>query len=273
VARAPAPFQFTVEVLTKLPPLTVQRRGWTAGRRAGRAYAAQCRYEIVYGRSCRGAVVARERDRTRQRRHWPYCLRFPPGVAVTTRVTVAVPGLFMVPRLQVTVLVPLHVPLTRRHRDKAGAVRKRVGDRHFGRRIRTVYSSPLSCKSSYCLRSPDRASRSRRCPRSADCPDCPATLPHQVAPTPISVHSRPVPTGVAAYSCIVHISRSFAGSTTVRAIGRPQRFFLRSHLRSCSTGLHRLFSTVSDCKRVRSIARQAETSSWRLAYWFAEKRE
>src|ERR1700704_5671281 len=37
-------------------------------------------------------------------------LSVPPGVAVTTRVTVAVTELLMVPRLQVTVLVPLHVP-------------------------------------------------------------------------------------------------------------------------------------------------------------------
>ena len=37
-------------------------------------------------------------------------LTVPPGVAVTTKVTVAVAGLLMVPRLQMTVLVPLHVP-------------------------------------------------------------------------------------------------------------------------------------------------------------------
>jgi hypothetical protein len=108
VARA-APFQFTVEVLTKLVPLTVSV---AAGLPAA---AADGLMPPRTGRRLFTVVLAVELSLPATGSHeeeatLAVLLTVPPGVAVTTKVTVAVPGLLMVPRLQVTVLVPLHVP-------------------------------------------------------------------------------------------------------------------------------------------------------------------
>ena len=108
VARA-APFQFTVELLTKLLPLTVKvaagppavsADGLMLPRTGTRLFTVVLAVALLLP-----ATGSHEAEAT-----LAVLLTAPPGVTVTTRVTVAVPGLLRVPRLQVTVLVPLHVP-------------------------------------------------------------------------------------------------------------------------------------------------------------------
>ena len=102
VARA-APFQFTVEVLTKLPPLTVSVAagppavapdGLMPPRTGTRLFTVVLAVALLL-------PVAGSHDLA-------VLLTIPPTVGVTVKVTVAVAP--RVPRLQVTVLVPLHVP-------------------------------------------------------------------------------------------------------------------------------------------------------------------
>src|SRR6266513_2748317 len=100
VARA-APFQFIVELLTKLLPLTVSTvSGPPAGaldglmppRTGTRLFTVVLAVALLLP-----ATGSDEQEATPA-----VLLTVPPGVAVTTMVTVAVPGLLMVPRLQVT---------------------------------------------------------------------------------------------------------------------------------------------------------------------------
>src|SRR3989449_1800392 len=108
VARA-APFQFTVELLTKSPPVTVSVAagppavapdGVMLPRTGTRLFT------VVLAVALLLAVTGSDE----QEATLTVVLTVPPGVAVTTKVTVAVAELLMVPRLQMTVLVPLHVP-------------------------------------------------------------------------------------------------------------------------------------------------------------------
>jgi hypothetical protein len=108
VARA-APFQFTVELLTKLPPLTVSVAagppavapdGLMLPRTGTRLFTVVLAVALLLP-----VAGSHEAEAT-----LAVLLTVPPGVAVTTNVTVAVAGLLMLPRLQMTVLVPLHVP-------------------------------------------------------------------------------------------------------------------------------------------------------------------
>ena len=108
VARA-APFQFTVELLTKLLPLTVKvAAGAPAvaldGLMPPRTGAGLFTVVLAVALSL-PATGSHETEAT-----LAVLLTVPPGVAVTTKVTVAVAELLMLPRLQMTVLVPLHVP-------------------------------------------------------------------------------------------------------------------------------------------------------------------
>jgi len=108
VARA-APFQFTVELLKKLPPLTVSVAvgppavalvGLMLPRVGARLFTVVLAVALLLP-----ALGSHEEEAT-----LAVLLTVPPGVRVTVKVTVAVPGLLMVSRLQTMVLVPLHVP-------------------------------------------------------------------------------------------------------------------------------------------------------------------
>src|SRR5438445_6559547 len=108
VARA-APFQFTVEVLTKLPPLTVSVAagppavapdGLIPPRTGTRLFTVVLAVALLLP-----AAASHEEEAT-----LAVLPTIPPTVGVTVRVTVAVARLARVPRLQVTVLVPLQVP-------------------------------------------------------------------------------------------------------------------------------------------------------------------
>src|SRR6266853_3955949 len=108
VARA-APFQFTVEVLTKLLPLTVSVAagppavtpdGLMLPRTGTRLFTVVLAVALSLP-----ATGSHEAEAT-----LAVLLCVAPGVAVTTKVTVAVAELLMVPRLQITALEPLHVP-------------------------------------------------------------------------------------------------------------------------------------------------------------------
>jgi hypothetical protein len=108
VART-APFQFTVEVLTKLLPLTlsvaagppaVAPDGLMLPRTGTRLSTVVVAVALLLP-----AAASHEEEATPA-----VLLKTPPTVGVTVKVTVAVARLARAPRVQVTVLVPLHVP-------------------------------------------------------------------------------------------------------------------------------------------------------------------